>query len=106
MPLRAARRQWLQTVTGGETVREIAKVLDVSHTTVSRWIEGGIPPEKVVEIAIESHVDVIAALVAVGWLKQEDVARLLTSDVLRRIPTSALIAELYRRSNDGTLDVP
>lgn len=106
VPLRIARREWLKAVTDRETVRDIAKALDVSHTTVSRWIESGIPPEKVVEIAIESHVDVISALVAVGWLKPEDVARLLTSDVLRRIPTHALIAELHRRSTDGTLNVP
>lgn len=101
MPLRAARRAWLQQAgADGASMRAIGEQLGYSHTTILRWVRDGIPPEKVISIARATGQDVTEALAAVGWLSLEDL------EVLERMPTAVLTAELHRRAICGTFDVP
>lgn len=95
---------WLRDTTGAGSARDIAKRLGRSHTTVLRWMRDGVPPERVISIAIDLNADVIDALIAAGWLASEDVPRLVSRDLLKRVPTPTLIAELSRRAASGTLE--
>jgi transcriptional regulator with XRE-family HTH domain len=65
---------YLRRVTGDLTRREIAQAADINVSAVSRWITGASrpSPEKVIEFARGLNQSPIEALIAAGYLKQDD----------------------------------
>jgi hypothetical protein len=90
--------RWLYEVTGEDKVRGVARAAGVSHTTVARWIENGVPPERVAELTVKFGADPIAGLVLIGWLREEDVARMNYAAVVQYAPADVLAAELLKRA--------
>ncbi len=87
---------WLTSITGETTARRIAAKLNRSHTTVSRWMRGGIPLVSLVHLCVERRLDLPAALVGVGVITDADSRRLPRN--LTVVQTWELTAELHRRA--------
>lgn len=90
--------EWLRAVTDGDSSRVIAEKVSRSHSTVLRWMHSDVPPEVVMTIALAYNADIVSSLVAVGWLRKEDLAELNLEDTLQALPTVRLTAELHRRA--------
>lgn len=86
---------WVRETTGGASSREVAKRIERSHTTAAKWMHGDPPIEAVIAFALAYDVDVIAALVAAGWLNDMDESQ---ANVIRHISSVKLTAELHRRA--------
>ena len=91
-------RDWLRHLTGETTTRGIAEKVGTSHTTVQRWINRGIPPRHVFDLAARFQADIYKALVMFEWLEDGDVERMNITTALRHYPEDALTAELHRRA--------
>lgn len=87
--------QWVRDTTGGAPSRAVADKIGRSHTTALKWMHDEPAPEAVIAFAVAYDTDVIAALVAAGWLNNVDED---TAAILRTTPTLKLTAELHRRA--------
>jgi hypothetical protein len=92
------RAQWLCTVTGETTMRGVARKVGVSHTTVQRWINSGVPPSTVWDITLRFNGDPIAALVVMGRIEPDEVQRLNLAAIVRYADADILTAELHARA--------
>ena len=90
--------RWLRAVTHEETVRGIARAANVSHTTVQRWVQKGVPPQTVWDLTIQFRGDPIAALVVLGRVTVHQVADLNFGAILPYVPEETLTSELHRRA--------
>lgn len=103
-------RTWLQATTGESSAHAIARKIGRSHTSVLRWMKNGVPAEVVIEVAVRFNADVIAALIATGYMTDEQVPHLRLETALRKVPVHHLTSELHRRAEflqrTGTLTSP
>ena len=90
--------RWLTAVTRAESMREVARRVGVSHTTIQNWVRSGVPPDKVSEIMMRFGADPIEALVLTGWLPEERVPHLNYAEIVKYIPIAVLAAEMSRRA--------
>lgn len=79
-------------------MRGIALRVGVTHPTVQRWIQSGIPPRTVFDIAVRFNMDLFDTFVAMGWVDPGDPGRFNCGAVLRELPSRVLAEELLRRA--------
>lgn len=96
----ARRWKWLRDATGETTVRGVGRACDVTHTTVRRWLESGIPMGALSALIIKFHQDPIEAVVVWGYLPDEHIQLLNFEALVRYIPIAVLAAELSRRADE------
>ena len=93
------RWKWIQSVTGGaENVRAAAAVLGVSHTTVSRWLQKGMPITTMTELIVKHQCDPIEASVVWGFLPTSAIPELNYQALIEYVPADVLTAEVHRRT--------
>lgn len=92
------RWRWLKEATGQETIRGVAKVAGVSHTTVQRWLRSGMPAQALWDLTVQQRRDPIEALVVWGFLEDERVASINYEALVQYAPVEVLTAELNRRA--------
>jgi transcriptional regulator with XRE-family HTH domain len=94
---------WLERATNGASARAIAAALGVSNSTVSNWARNEvIPAEGAVAIARAYDASPVAALIAAGYLTDDDLAGFEVITALRLATRLQLVEELFRREIDGT----
>lgn len=98
--------RWLKTTTKQESVRGIAKTVGVSHTTVARWLERGVPAEKVWELTVRFHGDPILALIVLDRITPEQVPLLNYAAIVEYAPAQVLTAEIHERTVQALKDWP
>ena len=91
------RWKWVQSVTGTSNVRSASAELGVSHSTVSRWVQKGMPIQTMMELVVKYQCDPIEASVVWGFLPPEAVPELNYDALTQYVPTQVLAAELHRR---------
>jgi len=89
---------WVYDVTEGASMTQISRRIGVARSNVSHWMNDGVPAHAVVQIAVAYHADLVAGLIAAGWLKPEQVYDLDPTETLRHAPLEALVEELERRT--------
>lgn len=98
--------RWLKQTTRQGSARGIAKSAGVSHTTVLRWLERGVPASNVWELTVKFRGDPIAALVMLERITQEQVGQLNYAKLVRYAPAQVLTAELHERTVHALRDWP
>ena len=93
--------RWLATVTDEHTERGIARKIGVSHTTVQRWVRGGVPVSKVWELTLRFQGDPISALVLLRRIDEAQVHELNWEAIVRYAPIEVLGTELAARITEG-----
>lgn len=94
--------QYVATVTGGATQKDIAAATGIDQSSISRWQRGTNTPraEAVVTLARTYRRSPVEALVAAGYLNSDEVGVVelttLTGD-LTSVSIDALLSELRRR---------
>jgi hypothetical protein len=78
---------------------QISRRIGVARSNVSHWMNDGVPAHAVVQIAVAYHADLVAGLIAAGWLKPEQVYDLDPTEMLRHAPLDLLVDELERRKS-------
>jgi len=92
------RWKWLKEATGEDTVRGMARECDVSHTTIQRWLKGGLPAGVLTELMIRFDSDPIEASVVWGFLDDGNVQRLNWAAMVQYAPAGVLTAEVHERA--------
>lgn len=92
------RWKWLRDTTGEKTLRGVGRACGVSHSTVQRWLRGGIPTERLTELMVRFNCDPIEACVVWGILLDEHVAQLNYEALVRYAPMEVLTEEVHRRA--------
>ena len=90
--------RWLRTVTREDTVRGIARATGRSHTTVHRWLTGGVPPSIVWELTLRFRGDPIAALVVLGRINPDQVSQVNYAAIVKYADADVLTGELHSRA--------
>jgi len=90
--------EWLDETTENASASDIAERTGFHQATVYRWRNGTIPPcEALFAITRQYDGDVIAGMMAAGYMLEEDFERSIEGG-LKRTPTERLWAEILRRS--------
>lgn len=89
---------WLRRVTRQDSSRNIAKKVGVSHTTVLRWIDRGVPPPTAWNLTIRFRGDPIETLVLLGWIGVEDIPVLNFDAIMQYAPEPSMTGELHSRA--------
>lgn len=90
--------RWLHRLTHETSVRAIAKRIGVSHTTVQRWMQSGVPPSKAFELCVHLKGDPIEVMVLLGRIQPQDVSVLNWAAIIQYAPAETLTAELHSRT--------
>lgn len=94
--------QYVLTVTGGASQKDIAETTGIDQSSISRWQRGTTTPraEAVVALARAYGHSPVEALVAAGYLERDELGVVelttLTGD-LSRVSVDSLLSELRRR---------
>lgn len=101
--------EWIQTVAGNDTNREIARRSQLSDATLSRQIsKNALTFDVVIAVARGYETSVVAALVATGFITAAEAAIDSTESALQVARDEQLVDEVYRRIQRGssTYDAP
>lgn len=96
----SAWEEYVHRITGGASQRDVGDRIGHSHTTARRWMSDGATPQQVIALAVAYNADILEALVAAGWLAEDDVKNVNLDGVLRKLSAVKLTAELYRRATE------
>lgn len=90
---------WMQRTTGGDSLRAIAKRIDVSPSTISRYVERNntLSPEHVIKISRAYGVSVVDALVDTGHLMEYEADLAGVSTALGYATNEQILEEMMRR---------
>ena len=95
--------EWIKTVAGNDTNREIARRSQLSDATLSRQISrNALTFDIVLAVARGYGVSVISALVATGFITDEEASITSTAAALQAADDEQLIEEVYRRIQRGS----
>lgn len=97
---------WLYRITRERSTRGVANRVGVSHTTVRRWCERGIPPPRAWELTLRFGGDPIETLVLLGRIRPDEVAGLNYAAMVQYAPTVVLTAELHNRATTTKREYP
>lgn len=98
--------RWLRKTTRERTARGIALRVGVSHTTVLKWIDSGVPHTRVWELVLRFNGDPVSACVVLGYVTPEDVPKFNYAAVVQYAPTVVLTEELHNRATTTKRDYP
>jgi transcriptional regulator with XRE-family HTH domain len=113
-PDRVPRVSWWQyvvTISGNATQKDIARATDIDQSSISRWQRGAITPraEAVVALARAYGRSPVEALVAAGYVTSDEIGVVelttLTGD-LRGASIDSLLSEVRRRVLAGNSEDP
>lgn len=94
-------RTWVDRTTGGESLRQIARNIGVSHPTLSRQLTAAaLDPYAVVAIARVYDADPLDGLVALGLITRREVRQGLRGLTLENASDQQLMDEVLRRLNE------
>ena len=102
----ARRWQWVQQVTGENTVAAAAQAIGEPRSTLSRWLKGGMPAGSLTPLVLKFQCDPIEANVVWGFLSDRDVMDLNYEAIVRYIPIDVLTREVNRRAEIYTQSRP
>lgn len=90
---------WMQRTTGGDSLRAIAKHIDVSPSTISRYVERNntLSPEHVIKISRAYGASVVDALVDTGHLMEHEADLAGVSTALGHATNEQILDEMMRR---------
>lgn len=92
---------WLREITGDVSDREIARRIDVSSSTISRWMHTTPRAEAVVAVARAFNAPVIDALIAAGYIERHEARTPRVIRNLARFSSVELLRELSDRVGPG-----
>lgn len=94
---------WIEAVTRGHSVRQIAANAQIPPATLSRQISTGtVTPENAVAIAVAYGASPVKALVALGVLDPDNVDTMSVEQALREATDQQLVDEVMRRLSGAT----
>lgn len=97
---------WYERITT-DSQRQVARLVGVSHTTLSRAVSSSTPPPTLVrDVARACGVDPLTALYYAGFLTADDVATRRGVTPLNLTPSRELLQELLRREVAALGDKP
>ena len=102
----ARRWQWVQKVTGKDTVAAAAQELGEPRSTLSRWLKNGMPVGSLMPLIMKYQCDLIEAGVVWGYLSDDDLQHLDYESMVRYIPIDVLTREVNRRAEIYTQSRP
>lgn len=92
------QEDWLQSVTGGASRRQIAAAIGRPQTTFNRQAdEGRFDAGTIIAIARHYRANPIIALVETGYLDAEEASKMSMQEVAKLLTDQQLIHELARR---------
>lgn len=95
--------QWIKTVAGNDTLREIARRSKLSDATLSRQLsKDALTFDVVISIARGYDTSVIAGLVATGFITEAEASIDSTGAALQAATDDQLVDEVYRRILRGS----
>lgn len=96
-------QQFLSDASGGASFREMGRVSGINHSTIRRQLtgEGDLTAPVVVGIARAYNANVIAALVAAGFITGSEAAGYMTGVKLEEASDKQLAQEILRRAMAG-----
>ena len=95
-------KQWLDQVSGGRTLRQVAIDTGVSIPTLSRQVrESTVTPENVVRVARHYRRSPLGGLVAIGLLTPDEVCRVDPDVAMASLDSEALLREMIPRVKAG-----
>ena len=100
------RWQWVQQVTGEQTVSAAAQALGEPRSTLSRWLKNGMPTGSLMPLIRKYQCDLIEAGLVWGYLTDKDVMNLNYDALVRYIPIDVLTREVNRRAEIYTQSRP
>lgn len=91
-------RQWVDRVSGGASLRAIARAIDAKHPTLSRQLsESALEPRYAVAIARAYNEDPLEALVICGLITREEIRRGQHTLELSKASDRDIANEILRR---------
>lgn len=95
-------KEWIATVTGGDTTRSIAKKIDIAHTTIARQVTANSLTEaNIIAISRAYGANPVDEFIRLGILDESEVEN-STLSALRRATNEQILEELQARSStDG-----
>lgn len=94
--------EWIASIVGTDSDREIARKTGVPQATLSRQRKAGFAPATVVAIARGYGEPPIRGLIAIGLLRDEDVPAAEVARALRLASDEDLVAEVLERIKRGS----
>lgn len=89
--------EWVAETTANASARQIARRLNRSNDSVSRWLrKGAMPAEVIIQISRVYNGNLLEGVLAGGVIGPEDVETAMPN-LLRYAPTVVLTEELHRR---------
>ncbi|MGH3501288.1 MAG: helix-turn-helix domain-containing protein [Nocardioidaceae bacterium] len=94
---------WLAHHQGSRTQIQLAKALDVSASTVSRWLSGDITPDSaglVADVAVRLGANVMGAYLAAGFITEDMYEQIMAQPMpadARSLSDDDLASEVRRR---------
>jgi transcriptional regulator with XRE-family HTH domain len=99
--------KWVERVSGGDSGRQVAARAGIVQATLSRQLlNDNLTPENVVAIARAYKVPVLEGLVAIGLIRESDIASMSAREALRGATDEDLTAEVLRRIREGSAAAP
>ncbi|MGR4009186.1 hypothetical protein [Leucobacter sp. 1207-22] len=97
-------QEFLAAASGEASFREMGRASGINHSTIRRQLlgEGEMTAPVVIQLARTYNADVIDALVAAGFITEDDASGHSTSVSLRNATDIELAQEILRRASDGS----